>query len=111
MAFQKVCVLDDLWEGDMASFEVNGQEILLIWPENGELKAFQGACPHQGIPLVEGEFDGKTLTCRAHEWLFDGCTGSGINPDNCRLAVYPVKIEDEQVFVDTDGIVPFHAHT
>lgn len=111
MAFRKVCSLEELWEGDMTSVEVDGHEILLVWPEGGEVKAYQGICPHQDIPLIEGKFDGKVLTCRAHQWQFDACTGKGINPDDCVLAEYPLKIEGEDVFVDTEGVTPLFAHT
>jgi len=71
MSFTKVCALDDLWEGEMESFTVNGQEILLVCADGGAVKSFQGICPHQDIPLVEGKFDGKTVICRAHLWQFD----------------------------------------
>lgn len=111
MAFVKVCKLDDLWEGEMQAFEVNGHEVLLVSPEGGEIRAFQGICPHQDIPLVEGKFDGKVVICRAHQWVFDGRTGHGINPADCRLAEYPVKIEGEDILVDTEDVTPLFAHT
>lgn len=111
MAFQKICSLDDVWEGEMASYEIDGHEILLLCVEGGEIKAFQGVCPHQDIPLVEGKFDGKTLICRAHHWVFDACTGAGLNPGDCQLAQYPVKIVGEDVYVDTADVAPLFAHT
>lgn len=111
MAFQKVCNLDDVWEGEMESFEIDGQEVLLVCAEGGEINAFQGICPHQDIPLVEGKFDGKTLICRAHQWVFDACTGVGLNPGDCQLAKYPIKIEGEDVYVDTANVTPLFAHT
>ncbi|TBR15189.1 MAG: 2Fe-2S ferredoxin [Rugosibacter sp.] len=110
MAFEKVCKLDDLWEGEMESFQVNGQEVLVVSLDGGAIRAYQGVCPHQDILLVEGQFDGKALICRAHQWVFDAQTGAGINPDDCRLAEYPVKIEDEDVLVNTEGITPLFAH-
>lgn len=110
MTFEKVCTLDDLWEGEMESFQVNGQEVLLLSMEGGDIRAYQGICPHQDILLVEGQFDGKTLICRAHQWIFDAKTGAGINPDDACLAEYPVKVEEEVVFVDTAGVVPLFAH-
>lgn len=111
MSFTKVCSLDDLWEGEMEAFTVNQQEILLVCAEGGEVKAFQGICPHQDIPLVDGKFDGTKIICRAHLWQFDACTGKGINPDDCALAEYPVRIEGEDVLVSTDGVTPLFAHT
>ena len=111
MSFTKVCSLDDLWEGEMEAFTVNQQEILLVCAEGGEVKAFQGICPHQDIPLVDGKFDGTKIICRAHLWQFDACTGKGINPDDCALAEYPVRIDGEDVLVSTDGVTQLFAHT
>lgn len=90
----------------MAPFEAEGHMLLLVNVEGGEVHAYQGMCPHQQIALADGHFDGKEITCKAHQWVFDGVNGKGINPDDCRLAKYPVKVEGEDVLVDTDGIVP-----
>ncbi|KUR76757.1 Rieske 2Fe-2S domain-containing protein [Novosphingobium sp. Fuku2-ISO-50] len=109
--FTKVCTLDDVWEGEMETFTVNGHEILLVCAPGGEISAFQGICPHQDIPLVEGKFDGKTLICRAHLWQFDVTDGKGINPDDCALAKYPVQIDGEDVLVCTEGVAALFAHS
>lgn len=111
MSFTKVCTVDDLWEGEMDSFTVDGQEVLLVCADGGSIKAFQGICPHQDIPLVEGQFDGKKVICRAHLWQFDACTGQGINPADCALAEYPVKLVGNDVYVETKDITPLFAHT
>lgn len=112
MAFEKVCTLDDVWEGDMDCFDTaNGTSVLILGVDGGDLKAFQAICPHQEIELVEGEFDGKVLTCKAHLWQFDTNNGKGLNPTDCKIAEYPLKIEGEDVLVDIDGIEPFTAHS
>jgi len=111
MAFTKLCKLDDVWEGEMESFEVNGIEVVVTCNEGGEFKAYQATCPHQDIPLIEGKFDGKTLICRAHQWVFDARTGKGINPADCALASYPIKVEGDDVMIDTVGIEPLFAHS
>jgi phenylpropionate dioxygenase-like ring-hydroxylating dioxygenase large terminal subunit len=41
----------------------------------GAAFALQDACPHRGIPLSYGRFDGKSLECSYHGWKFDGCSG------------------------------------
>ena len=104
MAFVKACDADELWEGDMVEVEVNDHVVVLVWPNGGEIHAYQGICPHQDIPLAEGKFDGRVLMCRAHQWTFDANTGSGINPGNCKLASYPVKVDGDTIFVDTEGV-------
>ena len=111
MGFKKVCTRDDLWEGEMESFDVDGQEILLVCAEGGDIKAFQGICPHQDIPLVEGSFDGQKIICRAHLWQFNACNGKGINPDDCALAEYQVKLDGDDVLVETVSVTPLFAHT
>ncbi|MBL8492003.1 MAG: Rieske 2Fe-2S domain-containing protein [Rhodocyclaceae bacterium] len=110
MAFRKVSTLDELWEGDMLEVEADGHDVLLVWPEGGEVQAFQAVCPHQDIPLAEGKFDGRVVMCRAHQWTFDGSSGEGINPGNCKLARYPVKLEGDAILVDTEGVQPLFAH-
>lgn len=98
-----VCDIEDLWDGEMERFDVGGEEVLLV-KFNGQFLAFQGTCPHQEAPLVEGKFENGVLTCRAHLWQFDVATGKGINPANCRLKRYPVRIAANVVQI---GAVPF----
>lgn len=107
--FHKVASTDDLWEGEMTEVEVGEHVVVLVWPEGGAPRAWQGMCPHQDIPLAEGRFDGKVLTCRAHQWTFDACTGAGINPGHCRLAEYPVRVDGNDILVAVDGVQPLFA--
>ena len=92
--------LDDLWEGDMTSVTVEGQEVLLI-NVDGQVRAYANTCPHQAGPLDEGDFDGETLVCARHLWEFDADTGCGINPDNARLTAFGCQVgEDGTIWVD-----------
>jgi toluene monooxygenase system ferredoxin subunit len=112
MPFEKVCSLDDVWEGDMDSFETaDGCEVLIVCLDGGKVKAFQGICPHQQQALVDGTFENGILTCKAHLWQFDCNTGKGVNPDDCHIAEYPVKVIGEEVHVDVFGVEPFKSHT
>lgn len=103
MAFQRVCNTDDLWEGEMAVFQVDGREVLMIHLEGGEIRAIPPSCPHQEQPLVDGALEGKVLTCKAHRWRFDLVTGMGINPENAVLALFPVRRDGDEVYVDVDS--------
>ncbi len=98
LGFVEVCAEDDLWAGEMDCFDVASREVLIV-SVDGQLHAYDGICPHQSMPLVEGRFDGKVLTCRAHEWSFDACSGQGINPKNACLHRFPLRIVDGKVFV------------
>ncbi|MFC9840798.1 isoprene monooxygenase ferredoxin [Rhodococcus sp. NPDC127530] len=84
---------DELWDDEMESFDVGDDEVLLV-KVNGEVRAYDGICPHQSISLVEGEFENGVVTCRAHEWQFDALTGSGVNPRDTCLHKHDVRIVD-----------------
>jgi toluene monooxygenase system ferredoxin subunit len=88
----------DLWDGEMESFDVDGQEILLIRLE-GEYHAYDGTCPHQSTSLSAGTLDAGVLTCSAHEWEFDARTGQGINPRIACLRRREVRIAGGRVLV------------
>jgi toluene monooxygenase system ferredoxin subunit len=106
MAIERVCSLDDLWEGDMREVSVAGRKVLLVHAEGGHLAAFSALCPHQAFPLVNGSLEGNVLTCSAHLWQFDASTGKGVNPEGCNLRRYWVKAENGDVFVDLAAPAP-----
>jgi len=51
-------------------------EVPLVLGRTSEGKAFamRDSCPHRGIPLSYGHFDGTTVECSYHGWRFDACT-------------------------------------
>lgn len=97
--YKKACALDDVWEGEMDVFEVDGQEVLIVHADGGEIRAYDPVCPHQDHPLVEGEFENCILTCSAHLWQFDVISGNGVNPEGVSLNAYPVKVENDAIYV------------
>jgi phenylpropionate dioxygenase-like ring-hydroxylating dioxygenase large terminal subunit len=42
---------------------------------DGKLFAMRDSCPHRGIPLSCGWFDGNAVTCKYHGWSFEPTTG------------------------------------
>lgn len=108
MALTKVCSLDDLWEGEMETFDVDGHEVLIIHADGGYVQAVQGICPHQEIPLEEGTLQGSTITCRAHLWQFDVKSGEGINPTGCKLAIYKSEVRGDDIYVDVSTAEPLY---
>jgi len=110
-----VISLDDLWEGDLVSCTVDGVDLLLV-NLKGHVHAFRDRCPHAGTPLHQGKLEGRILTCSAHLWQFDVVNGGvGVNPRDCRLTSFAVRIEDGSVLVQigsaehdarSDGALP-----
>ncbi|WP_316185405.1 MULTISPECIES: Rieske 2Fe-2S domain-containing protein [unclassified Bradyrhizobium] len=101
VTWTKVATLDDLWEGDFLGVEVDGEEVIVVHLPGGELRCFQGMCPHQEILLADGkvDFEAGTITCSAHEWEFSMDDGRGLNPRDCRLFRYAVKKDGETILV------------
>lgn len=97
--FQKVCELDDVWEGEMEVFEVGDEDVLIVHSPGGEIRAFHPICPHQEHPLVEGDLEECILTCSAHLWQFNVLSGEGVNPTGTSLTSYPVKTEGDAIWV------------
>ena len=75
----------DFWYPSLRSTEVTGNrlatamllEVPLILGRTSDGRAFamRDSCPHRGIPLSYGRFDGKTVECSYHGWKFEACTG------------------------------------
>jgi toluene monooxygenase system ferredoxin subunit len=96
-----VGALADLWRGEMRPLQIAGQRVLLIHTSAG-VTAVPDRCMHQGFPLSSGRLQGCVLTCAAHEWQYDVCTGAGLNPDNVSLRRFPVEIRDGEIWIDVD---------
>ena len=94
-----VATLDDLWEGEMIDVQVGDELILLVHLTGGDIRAYQGYCPHQKTTLADGKLEGRILTCAAHLWQFDLSTGQGVNPKSCHLDRYDVKIDGAAISV------------
>ena len=101
MTFSRVCAADEIPDGKLVSFWVEDMEVLLVHA-GGALRAYDGICPHESFALVDGVFDGQTITCIGHQWMFSAANGRGVNPPNCKLEAFPVKVEDGDVYVDLD---------
>lgn len=99
MAFQKAAKVENLWSGEMLGVEVNGERVLLVNVDN-RIYAYADSCPHQKSRLSEGALADKILRCATHHWEFDVCAGSGVNPQNTCLKVFPIRVEGDDILVD-----------
>ncbi len=52
-----------------------GVPLLVGRTRSGRAFALRDACPHRGMPLSYGPFDGETVQCSYHGWKFDACSG------------------------------------
>lgn len=66
---------DQLQAGKTKTALLLGNPLLLGRRTDGRIFAMRDLCPHRGIPLSAGWFDGETVTCKYHGWEFEPCSG------------------------------------
>ena len=64
-----------LRKGKLATAMLLDIPLVLGRLKSGKLFAMRDSCPHRGIPLSYGWFDGERVTCRYHGWEFEPCSG------------------------------------
>jgi 3-phenylpropionate/trans-cinnamate dioxygenase ferredoxin subunit len=99
--FTWVCKVDDLETGTAGQAEVDGVVVAMVRDGDGDIHALNDRCTHADVSLSEGEVDGCTLECWLHGSRFDVRTGLPSGPPAIvPVAVYPVKIDGDDVFVN-----------
>ncbi len=88
----------DIPEGTAIVFSPEGKTIALF-KSGGEFYAIDNTCPHRGGPLAEGSLEGSHVTCPWHAWTFDITTGVCITAPGVNQRSYPVKKENDDIFV------------
>ena len=113
----------DFWYPAARSVEIRGRglvkamllEVPLVLGRTDGSKAFamRDSCPHRGIPLSYGRFDGKNLECSYHGWKFDGCSGQCVEIPSLTSQD---KLKVERIFAghypceEHDGYVWVYVH-
>lgn len=100
----------ELRRGRTVARTLAGEPLLLGRRDDGAVFAFLDSCPHRGMPMRHGRFDGCTLSCGFHGWAFDSATGrctaipsepldSGVEPGRFHLRGYPCREHQGNVWV------------
>ena len=119
MAFERVCALSDVPESGSLRVELADVDVAVVRFE-GQLYALEDRCTHGDVPLTEGDVElcngAPTIECFLHGSCFDLRTGEPTNlPATEPVDVYPVRVEGEDVLVDTEAdatasaVEPSHA--
>ena len=91
--------LQTLDEGKMHRVRIGDYWIVLVQIA-GTIYAFDDNCTHMQESLSEGDLDGYVVYCPLHLSGFDIRTGQVLSPPaETELAVYPVKLEEQKVWV------------
>ena len=92
MSFVDVAKTTDISNGQMKSFTVEGQEILVIKYED-KYFAINNRCTHMGGELSKGKLEGKIVTCPKHGSKFDVTTGRCVSGP--KIGFIKLKAKDE----------------
>jgi 3-phenylpropionate/trans-cinnamate dioxygenase ferredoxin subunit len=85
----------------MTRVVVDGVPVLLC-NVDGEIYAVEDVCTHDGGALDGGELEGPRIMCPRHGAFFDVTTGKALTlPAITPLPTYPVRIDGDDVFVET----------
>lgn len=95
--------------GQMKKVTMLGQALILGRGSDGVVFALKDFCPHRGMPLSYGKFDGKEIECCYHGWCFDtkgSCTKvPSLTPEDkvdvtrIRTGYFPCKEDNNAVWV------------
>jgi 3-phenylpropionate/trans-cinnamate dioxygenase ferredoxin component len=100
MSFARACSVSDVLSGATLAVEVEGTNVAVV-RDGEDWYAIDDECSHAAIPLSEGDVEGCEIECWLHGSRFDLRTGKPSGPPATDpVAVYPVKVEGEDVLVD-----------
>ena len=102
--------VESLRPGDTLVTTLLGIPMLLGRKKEGTLFALRDLCPHRGIPLSAGWFDGETVMCKYHGWRFEPCSGrceeipsltshDHLEPTKIYANAFPVRERDGSAWV------------
>ena len=100
--FLKAAAITELQPGQGKCVVLGGREVALF-NCNGEIRAVDNVCPHQGGPLGEGELNGTIVTCPWHGWRFDVCTGQSPVIPTAKVEKFDCVVEGNDVKVNLNG--------
>ncbi len=99
MPLVRVRPLAELPAGTVVEFELETATYALC-NVDGKLHCVDGACPHAGGPLGQGNLNGNYLVCPWHSFEFDCRTGLNDSDEDMKVETFPVSVRDGDVFIE-----------
>lgn len=95
------CLVDDVDQEDVIPFQFEGIDYAIYRSPDDEFYATAGHCTHERTLLCDGLVMDGIIECPKHNGRFDYRTGEAKGaPVIVDLRSYPVKVENDQVFID-----------
>ncbi|NOU63938.1 Rieske 2Fe-2S domain-containing protein [Paenibacillus sp. LMG 31461] len=96
----EACEVDDIEVEDVIRFDYQDRTFAIYRSDKSDYYATDGFCTHEKFHLADGLVMGSTIECPKHNGRFDYTTGEAKRKPVCvSLKTYPVKIEDDKVFI------------
>jgi 3-phenylpropionate/trans-cinnamate dioxygenase ferredoxin subunit len=98
--FVRVCSVGDLPPVGAVPAAIGAQRIAVVRDSAGDIHAIDDTCSHANVSLSEGDVEDGEIECWLHGSRFDLRSGKPTGlPATSPIAVYPVKIDGDDVFV------------
>ena len=97
--YRRIASRQDLPKIGQAQEFALGDKIVCIANVDGNVSAMDNICGHRGGPLGQGTVEAGKVVCPWHGWHWDPVTGASSERSDVAVAIYPIKIEGDDVFV------------
>lgn len=97
----KACGADDVENEDLIRFDHEDHTFAIYRSPEDQYFCTAGLCTHEEVHLSDGLVMDHIIECPMHNGQFDYRTGEPKRSPACvKLKTYPVKVENETVFID-----------
>jgi 3-phenylpropionate/trans-cinnamate dioxygenase ferredoxin subunit len=99
----EIGAVDDIDEEEVIRFDYADRTFAVYRSDKNKFYATDGYCAHEKFHLAEGLVMGNIIECPKHIGRFDYTTGDAKRTPVCvDLKTYPVKVEDDKIFIQND---------
>lgn len=95
----KIGVISDIPRLGARVVETDTGNIAIFRTATDEIFALRDQCPHKGGPLSQGIVHGNRVACPLHDWKIQLDTGIAVAPDEGCAASFPIRLEDDTVYL------------
>lgn len=95
----KIGMVSDIPRLGARVVETDAGNIAVFRTSENEIFALRDECPHKGGPLSQGIVHGNRVACPLHDWKIHLDTGLAVAPDVGCAASFPIKLENDTIYL------------
>jgi 3-phenylpropionate/trans-cinnamate dioxygenase ferredoxin subunit len=101
----RACDAGEIEMEDVIRFDYEDRTFAVFRTKDNRFYATDGLCTHGKVHLADGFVMDNIIECSKHNGQFDFTTGQAKRTPACvDLRIYPVKVEDDQVFIQIGNV-------